>query len=85
MLRSRIDASRVVPTPDEKAELLRLGSELNHEVSEVIHIVKPKTYRRWLGYRKRDKWFNTVKTKVKGPGTLRSQALSVCCAGGDVQ
>ncbi len=37
ILRSRIDVSRIVPTPQEKAELLHLGALLDHDVAEVIH------------------------------------------------
>ena len=48
ILRSRIDASRIVPTPKEKAELLRLGASLGHDVSEVMHVVRPDTYRKWV-------------------------------------
>jgi len=36
-LRSRIDATRIVPTPKEKAELLRLGVLLGHDVAEIKH------------------------------------------------
>jgi len=46
ILRSRIDVSRIVPTPQEKAELLRLGALLGHDVAEVMHVVQPETYRR---------------------------------------
>ena len=48
MLRNRIDVSRIVPTPEEKAELLRLGAMMDHDVGDVMQIVQPKTYRRWL-------------------------------------
>ncbi len=48
ILRSRIDASRIVPTPKEKAELLRLGASLDHDVAEVMHVVQPETYRKWV-------------------------------------
>ena len=48
MLRNRIDASRIVPTLEEKAELLRLGRMMDHDVGDVMQIVQPKTYRRWL-------------------------------------
>ncbi len=47
-LRSRIDTSRIVPSPDEKHELLRLGALLCHDVADVMHIVQPETYRCWL-------------------------------------
>ena len=48
MLRSRIDSSRIVPTPQERAELLRLGAEMDHDIDEVMHVVVPATYRKWL-------------------------------------
>ena len=48
ILRSRVDASRIVPTPKEKAELLRIGASLDHDVSEVMHVVLPETYRKWV-------------------------------------
>ena len=46
ILRSRIDATRIVPTPKEKAELLRIGASLGHDVAEVMHVVQPETYRK---------------------------------------
>ena len=48
ILRDRIDDQRIVPTPEERAELLRLGNEINHDVTDVMLVVKPQTYRRWL-------------------------------------
>jgi len=53
ILRSRIDASRIVPSPKEKAELLQLGALLEHDVSEVMHVVRPETYRKWVAQSKR--------------------------------
>ena len=53
ILSSRIDASRIVPTPKEKAELLRLGASLDHDVAEVMHVVQPETYRKWVLQSKR--------------------------------
>ena len=53
MLRSRIDISRIVPTPQEKAELLRLGALVDHDVAEVMHVVQPETYRKWVRQSKR--------------------------------
>ena len=60
MLRSRIDTSRIVPSPEEKDELLRLGAELNHEIANLMHVVQPKTYRKWLNRRRRRKGFKRV-------------------------
>lgn len=37
-----------VLTPEERAELLRLGNEIDHDVADVMLVVKPQTYRRWL-------------------------------------
>lgn len=48
MLRSRIDTSRIVPTPEERAELLRLGATMGHDIDEVMHVVVPATYKKWL-------------------------------------
>ncbi|HPG70371.1 MAG TPA: integrase core domain-containing protein [Candidatus Hydrogenedentes bacterium] len=53
MLRSRIDVSRIVPTPQEKAELLRLAAQVDHDIGEVMHIVQPETYRKWVRQSKR--------------------------------
>jgi putative transposase len=48
MLRSRIDTSRIVPTPEERAELLRLGAAMDHDIDEVMHVIVPATYKKWL-------------------------------------
>ena len=48
MLRSRIDTSRIVATPAERAELLRLGAAMEHDIDEVMHVVLPATYKEWL-------------------------------------
>ncbi len=48
MLRSRLDTNRIVPSEQEKDELLRLGTQLNHNVGDLIHVVRLKTYRKWI-------------------------------------
>ena len=48
MLRSRIDDSKIYTTPEEHAELTRLGALIEHDISDVMLVVKPGTYRRWL-------------------------------------
>lgn len=53
MLRARIPSERIIVSPEERAELLRLGRELDHDVKELIRIVKPETYRRWRQERTR--------------------------------
>jgi putative transposase len=47
MLRDRIDDSRIMPTDRERAELLRLGADIDHDISDVMLVVKPATYRGW--------------------------------------
>jgi putative transposase len=56
MLRNRIDASRIIPTNRERAELIRLGALIEHDVSDVILVVKPATYRRWIGILRHAAW-----------------------------
>jgi putative transposase len=47
-LRSRIGTNRIVPSPEEKLELLRLGAIVDHDVGDGIHIVQMETYKAWL-------------------------------------
>ena len=53
MLRSRIDTNRIVPTPAEKDELLRIGQSIEHDVADVMHVVLPSTYRKWVRQRRK--------------------------------
>lgn len=53
ILRSRIDATRIVPTPAEKAELLRIGESIEHDIADVMHVVLPSTYRKWVRQRRK--------------------------------
>lgn len=48
ILRRKLDGNRVIPSPDDRMRLLSLGAELNHHVSDVIGIVTPQTYSRWV-------------------------------------
>ena len=48
MLRARVGTPRIVPTPKERAELLRLGAAMDHDIDEVIHVVVPASYKKWL-------------------------------------
>ena len=47
MLKSRIKTARIVATPEEKSELLRLGALLDHNLNGVLQIVQPETYHKW--------------------------------------
>jgi putative transposase len=55
ILRRRLPKEHIVPDPEEKAELLRIGSEIGHDVKPVLEIVKPETYRRWINDAKKGK------------------------------
>jgi putative transposase len=48
MLRCRIDDSKIYTTPQERAELIRLGELIDHDISDVMIVVQPTTYHRWL-------------------------------------
>ena len=48
ILRRKLGGNRVIPSPDDRARLLALGAELNHNVSDLIGIVTPQTYSRWV-------------------------------------
>ncbi len=48
ILRRKLGGNRVIPSPDDRAWLLAIGAELNHRVADVIGIVTPQTYGRWV-------------------------------------
>jgi hypothetical protein len=67
--RSRIDCNCIVPNPAEKAELLRPGALLDHDVSEVMHVVRLETYRKWVRQARQGIAF-------KRPGRLRTSSMA---------
>jgi len=48
ILRARLDQQRLILSPEERSRLLRIGSELNHQVKGIISIVQYRTYARWI-------------------------------------
>ena len=48
ILRRKLGGNRVICSPEDRARLLAIGRELNHNVSDIIGIVTPKTYARWV-------------------------------------
>jgi putative transposase len=68
MLRDRIEDSRIMPTERERAELLRLGAEIDHDISDVMMVVKPATYKGWLRQRDPDR----KKRGAGRPGTAQA-------------
>ena len=74
MLKARLKSDRVVPIPEEKAELLCLGGELNHDISDIIAIVKPETYRKWRTQSRDGKV-----AKRSGPAGLAKEVKELIC------
>lgn len=48
ILRRKLGGNRVIPSPDDRLRLLAIGAELKHDVVDVIGIVTPQTYSRWV-------------------------------------
>ena len=48
IFRRKLGGNRVIPNPDDRARLLALGAELNHNLGDLIGIVTPQTYSRWV-------------------------------------
>lgn len=48
ILRRKLGGNRVIPSPDDRAWLLAVGQELGHNVADIIGIVTPQTYSRWV-------------------------------------
>ncbi len=48
ILRRKLGGNRVIPNPEDRAWLLAMGAELNHDVASLIGIVTPRTYSRWV-------------------------------------
>ena len=60
ILRARIPSQRIILSPAEKAELLRIGAECGHEVDGLLEVAKPATYRRWLSQMRSGRPFKAV-------------------------
>ena len=74
MLKARLNCDRVVPTPEERAELLRLGASLHDDISDIIAIVKPETYRKWRVQSRDGKV-----AKRPGPAGLATEVKQLIC------
>ena len=57
MLRTRIDADRIVPTTEERNTLISLGALFDHDIEPFIKVVVPETYRIWLRKLKKGETF----------------------------
>jgi len=48
ILRHRLPGNRIILRPEDRAELLRIGSELDHDVKDLLGVASPQTYHRWM-------------------------------------
>jgi putative transposase len=48
LLRQKLPGNRVILSPADRLQLMRIGEQLDHQVDDLIEIVNVKTYRRWL-------------------------------------
>ena len=48
ILRRRLKVDHVKLSPEERRELMTLGSRFDHQIDECLLVVKPRTYRGWL-------------------------------------
>jgi putative transposase len=60
ILRASIPTQRIILSPAEKAELLRLGEECGHDVDGLLEVAKPATYKRWLAQMRGGRPFQAV-------------------------
>jgi putative transposase len=60
ILRARIPAQRIILSPAEKAELLRIGTECGHDIDGLLEVAKPATYKRWLAQMRDGRPFKAV-------------------------
>ncbi len=60
MLRRRIDAMKIIPTPQERTELMRLGEELDHDIDGLMFVVRPESYKRWVRECKRGRYWKPL-------------------------
>ena len=60
ILRARIPTQRIILSPAEKAELLRIGEECGHDIDGLMEVAKPATYKRWLAQMRGGRRFQAV-------------------------
>jgi hypothetical protein len=60
ILRARIPTQRIILSPAEKAELLRIGAECWHDIDGLMEVAKPATYNRWLAQMRGGRPFKAV-------------------------
>jgi putative transposase len=68
ILRSKLGGNQVIPNPDDRARLLAIGQELNHDVAGVIGIATLQTYCRGVTELRRGR----RRQRVDRPKVIRS-------------
>ena len=68
ILRARIPAQRIILSPAEKSELLRIGAEIGHDIDGLMEVAKPETYKRWLAQTRSGRPFKAVGRLPAGRG-----------------
>ena len=53
MLRARVPKQRIFLTNEERERLLELGKGIGPDITKLISIVSPRTYKRWLSRKKK--------------------------------
>jgi putative transposase len=78
-LRSRIPVERLILSPAEKCELLRIGAECGHDVEGLMEVAKPATYNRWLAQMRGGRPFQSV-GRPRLTQELRDVVIRTCAA-----
>jgi putative transposase len=60
ILRARIPAQRIILSPAEKSELLRIGAECGHDIDGLMEVARLATYKRWLAQMRDGRAFKAV-------------------------
>ncbi|MEX2670945.1 MAG: integrase core domain-containing protein [Phycisphaeraceae bacterium] len=75
LLRAKLPGDRVILSPEDRARVLRLGGQMNHQIDDLIGIVSVKTYRRWVREQKAGREAKSVGRPRKVTDSLRALIL----------
>ena len=72
MLRARVPKQRIFLTNEERERLLELGEGIGPDITKLISIVSPRTYKRWLSRKE--------KGEIRPTRRIRLSAVKVLVA-----
>lgn len=75
ILRTRIPTQRVILSPEEKSELLRIGAECEHDIDGLMEVAKPATYKRLRTQMRGGRAFQAVSSARTAGETLGTTSL----------